>query len=226
MGGRVSRGVAHDTKRELAWLDTGAGGVQLMRFQPIPSPLPTYSLPPHPPPPSSTQGGGVIQVQPRPQKGAGSTSIVQEKLPTLQSGPQSQSYTQRQLETYFKVLSSPPKVKGQPYGTWGHLKYYGNMVVTMETISSICPLPPSSQELGQQATASPPSFTSRHLPGLFCKLYCTVDSPGNGEAALAPVHTTSSHSPSPKDTGHTHFSSRRGGGKGRRKSSSRRSRYV
>ena len=103
-GGRASRSVANDTQRELAWLDTGGGGVQLMRFQPIPPP--TYSLPPHPPPPAMQppQGaGGVIQVQPRPQKGAKSTSLAQEKLPTLQSAPQSQSYTQRQLETYFKV---------------------------------------------------------------------------------------------------------------------------
>ena len=106
-GGRVSRGVAYDTQRELAWLDTGGGGVQLMRFQPIPPP--TYSLPPHPPPPPTQhpqQGGRVIQVQPRPQKGAGSTSLAQEKLPTLQSAPHSQSYTQKQLETYFKVSQS------------------------------------------------------------------------------------------------------------------------
>ena len=101
-GGLASRGVAQDTRHELAWLDTGGGGVQLMRYQPI-SP-PTYSLPPHPPPPVQTQqGGGVIQVQPRPQKGAESTSGGQERLPTLQIAPQSQSYTQKQLETYFKA---------------------------------------------------------------------------------------------------------------------------
>lgn len=101
-GGRASRSVAKDTQHELAWMDTGGGGVQLMRFQPIPPP--TYSLPPHPPPPAMQPQGasGVIQVQPRPQKGAGSTSLAQEKLPTL-SGPQNQSYTQKQLETYFKV---------------------------------------------------------------------------------------------------------------------------
>ena len=95
MGGRASRGVAYDAQQELAWLDTGRGGVQLMRFQPLATPTPAVPLasllPPAPRP--------VVQVQPRPQ---GLGSLAQEKLPALNS-VQSQSYTQRQLETYFKV---------------------------------------------------------------------------------------------------------------------------
>lgn len=94
-GGRVSRGVAYDAQRELAWLDTGGDGVQLMHFQPISSPaLPTYPHPlPHP--------HQAIQVQPHLQPQA---MLTQEKLPNI-SALQSSSYTQRQLETYFKVRS-------------------------------------------------------------------------------------------------------------------------
>ncbi len=90
-GGRVSRGTAYEAQQELAWLDTGVGGVKLMRYQPLPPTTPTFSSslpPPHPQPP-------LIQVQPHPQPQA-------ERLPTITS-LQSHSYTQRQLETYFKV---------------------------------------------------------------------------------------------------------------------------
>lgn len=92
-GGRVSRGVAQDARQELAWMDTGAGGVQLMRVQPlVTAPPPMYSLPP-------TASVPPVQVQPRPQ---GVGSLAQEKLPALNSA-QTQSFTQRQLETYFRV---------------------------------------------------------------------------------------------------------------------------
>lgn len=100
-GGRISRGIAYDTQQELAWLDTGGGGVQLMRYQPIlPPPPPSYSLPPLP------AQHSIVQVQPHPQTHPHmqhpAPAPVQEKLPTL-APLQSQSYTQRQLETYFRV---------------------------------------------------------------------------------------------------------------------------
>lgn len=100
-GGRASRGVAYDAQQELALIDTGRGGVKLMRFQPIlPPATPTYSLPPHPATPAvPPTPPPVVQVQPRPQKVG---SLAHEKLPAL-NPLQSYSYTQRQLETYFRV---------------------------------------------------------------------------------------------------------------------------
>lgn len=108
-GGRDSRGVAYDTQQELAWLDTGGGGVQLMRFKPLVPPAPpTHTLPPHPSVPQH-----VVQVQPRPQevqphpqevqpRPQEVQSLAQEKLPTLHP-LQTPSFSQKQLETYFKV---------------------------------------------------------------------------------------------------------------------------
>ncbi len=48
-GGRHdSRGVAYDAQRELAWMDMGDGGVQLMRIQPLTEPTPYPISTPYP----------------------------------------------------------------------------------------------------------------------------------------------------------------------------------
>ena len=79
-------GMTYNVQQELAWLDMGEGGVQLMRYQPL---FPPHHLPPH----------QVIQVQPQ-------SAVWDNRLPPLTT-LQSEGYTERHLETYLKVNLTP-----------------------------------------------------------------------------------------------------------------------
>ena len=97
-GGRQAKREANDARRELAWMDIGEGGIQLMKVQPLLTPTPYPFLPPtfHP----GLLPHEVVHVQPQPQSAA--TSMVQDKGPT-QNAEKSLSSTHRPLENYFKA---------------------------------------------------------------------------------------------------------------------------